>query len=40
VAEGGPHPCRTHIMANLQVVDIEVAKSFYADYLGLSTEEW
>ena len=25
-------------MANLRVSDIEAAKSFYADYLGLSTE--
>ncbi len=29
-----------HIMANLRVIDIEVAKSFYADYLGLSTEQF
>ncbi|MEY9844197.1 VOC family protein [Streptacidiphilus sp. MAP5-3] len=28
------------IMANLRVADIESAKSFYADYLGLSTEEF
>lgn len=27
------------ITANLRVADIETAKSFYADYLGLSTEE-
>jgi predicted enzyme related to lactoylglutathione lyase len=26
------------IMANLRVTDIEAAKSFYIDYLGLSTE--
>jgi predicted enzyme related to lactoylglutathione lyase len=30
----------TRIMANLRVADIEAAKSFYADYLGLSTEEF
>lgn len=29
-----------HIMANLHVADIEEAKSFYAGYLGLSTEEF
>jgi predicted enzyme related to lactoylglutathione lyase len=28
------------IMANLHVADIEAAKSFYTDYLGLSTEEF
>ena len=28
------------IMANLPVADIEAAKSFYAGYLGLSTEEF
>jgi predicted enzyme related to lactoylglutathione lyase len=28
------------IMANLRVADIEAAKSFYTDYLGLSTEEF
>lgn len=28
------------IIANLRVADIEVAKSFYADYLGLSVEEF
>jgi predicted enzyme related to lactoylglutathione lyase len=28
------------IMANLRVADVEVAKSFYTDYLGLSTEEF
>jgi predicted enzyme related to lactoylglutathione lyase len=28
------------IMANLQVADVEAAKSFYTDYLGLSTEEF
>ena len=28
------------ITANLRVADIEGAKSFYADYLGLSTEEF
>ena len=27
-------------MANLRVADIEAAKSFYTDYLGLSTEEF
>ncbi|MEO6503806.1 MAG: VOC family protein [Jatrophihabitantaceae bacterium] len=30
----------TRITANLRVADIEVAKSFYTDYLGLSTEEF
>jgi len=30
----------TRIMANLRVADIETAKSFYTDYLGLSTEEF
>jgi predicted enzyme related to lactoylglutathione lyase len=30
----------TRIMANLRVADIEAAKSFYTDYLGLSTEEF
>lgn len=29
-----------HIMANLRVADVEAAKSFYTDYLGLSTEEF
>ena len=29
-----------HIMANLPVADIEQAKGFYADFLGLSTEEF
>lgn len=29
-----------HIMANLRVADLESAKSFYSDYLGLSTEEF
>jgi predicted enzyme related to lactoylglutathione lyase len=28
------------IMANLPVADIEAAKSFYTDYLGLGTEEF
>ena len=28
------------IMANLRVADIEATKSFYTDYLGLSTEEF
>lgn len=28
------------IIANLQVPDVEAAKSFYAGYLGLSTEEF
>jgi catechol 2,3-dioxygenase-like lactoylglutathione lyase family enzyme len=28
------------IMANLRVPDVEAAKSFYTDYLGLSTEEF
>jgi catechol 2,3-dioxygenase-like lactoylglutathione lyase family enzyme len=27
-------------MANLRVADVEAAKSFYTDYLGLSTEEF
>jgi catechol 2,3-dioxygenase-like lactoylglutathione lyase family enzyme len=30
----------TRIMANLRVPDIEAAKSFYTDYLGLSSEEF
>jgi len=28
------------IMANLRVADVETARSFYTDYLGLSTEEF
>jgi predicted enzyme related to lactoylglutathione lyase len=28
------------IMANLRVADVDVAKGFYTDYLGLSTEEF
>lgn len=28
------------VTANLRVADIEAAKSFYTDYLGLSTEEF
>ena len=28
------------IMANLRVPDVEAAKGFYTDYLGLSTEEF
>jgi catechol 2,3-dioxygenase-like lactoylglutathione lyase family enzyme len=27
-------------MANLRVADVETAKSFYTDYLGLRTEEF
>jgi predicted enzyme related to lactoylglutathione lyase len=27
-------------MANLRVADVELAKSFYTDFLGLSTEEF
>lgn len=30
----------TSIMANLPVADIDAAKGFYADYLGLTTEEF
>jgi predicted enzyme related to lactoylglutathione lyase len=30
----------TSIMANLGVADIEAAKDFYTEYLGLSTEEF
>lgn len=30
----------TSIMANLRVGDVESAKGFYTDYLGLSTEEF
>jgi catechol 2,3-dioxygenase-like lactoylglutathione lyase family enzyme len=30
----------TRIIADLQVPDLETAKSFYTDYLGLSTEEF
>jgi len=29
-----------HVMANLPVADLESAKGFYTDYLGLSTEEF
>ncbi len=28
------------VMADLRVADVEAAKSFYTDYLGLSTEEF
>ena len=28
------------VMADLRVADVEAAKSFYADYLGMSTEEF
>jgi predicted enzyme related to lactoylglutathione lyase len=28
------------IMANLRVADVDAAKTFYTDYLGLSTEEF
>jgi hypothetical protein len=30
----------TRIMANLPVADVEAAKGFYTDYLGLSSEEF
>lgn len=30
----------TRITTNLRVADVEAAKSFYTDYLGLSTEEF
>jgi catechol 2,3-dioxygenase-like lactoylglutathione lyase family enzyme len=30
----------TRIMPNLRVPDVDAAKSFYADFLGLSTEEF
>ena len=30
----------TRIMTNLRVADIEATRSFYTDYLGLSTEEF
>lgn len=30
----------SRIMANLRVADVDAAKGFYADYLGLSTEEF
>jgi predicted enzyme related to lactoylglutathione lyase len=30
----------TRITANLRVPDVDAAKTFYADYLGLSTEEF
>jgi len=30
----------THIIADLHVTDLEAAKSFYTDYLGLSEEEF
>lgn len=29
-----------HIMANLRVADVDPAKDFYTDYLGLGTEEF
>jgi catechol 2,3-dioxygenase-like lactoylglutathione lyase family enzyme len=29
-----------HVMADLRVADVEAAKCFYTDYLGLSTEEF
>jgi catechol 2,3-dioxygenase-like lactoylglutathione lyase family enzyme len=29
----------TRIIADLRVADVETAKSFYTDYLGLSVEE-
>jgi predicted enzyme related to lactoylglutathione lyase len=34
------HMRANRIMANLRVADVDVAKSFYTDYLGLSTEEF
>jgi predicted enzyme related to lactoylglutathione lyase len=30
----------TRIMPNLRVADVDAAKSFYTDYLGLTTEEF
>lgn len=30
----------TRVTANLRVLDVDAAKSFYADYLGLSSEEF
>ncbi|HEX4061473.1 MAG TPA: VOC family protein [Streptosporangiaceae bacterium] len=30
----------TRVIANLRVPDVEAAKSFYTDYLGLGTEEF
>jgi predicted enzyme related to lactoylglutathione lyase len=45
-AESGRSPSQEdrmrpiRIMANLPVADIEAAKSFYTDFLGLSTEEF
>ena len=30
----------TQVTANLRVADVEAAKTFYTDYLGLSTEEF
>jgi catechol 2,3-dioxygenase-like lactoylglutathione lyase family enzyme len=30
----------TRIMANLRVADVDAAKRFYTEYLGLSTEEF
>jgi predicted enzyme related to lactoylglutathione lyase len=29
-----------HIMTNLRVADVDAAKTFYTDYLGLSTEQF
>jgi predicted enzyme related to lactoylglutathione lyase len=34
------HMRATRIMANLRVADVDATKSFYTDYLGLSTEEF
>jgi predicted enzyme related to lactoylglutathione lyase len=34
------HMRATRIMANLHVPDVEAAKGFYTDFLGLSTEEF
>ncbi len=30
----------THVFANLRVADLEASRSFYADFLGLSSEEF
>jgi predicted enzyme related to lactoylglutathione lyase len=37
---GRNHMRANRIMANLRVADVDAAKSFYTDYLGLSTEEF
>jgi predicted enzyme related to lactoylglutathione lyase len=38
--EQGDHMRANGIMANLRVTDIDAAKAFYTDFLGLGTEEF